>query len=139
MSNLEKIENFIKEHHVLTLATHFEDELSACSVFYAYEAEQKIFIFASANDTTHIQHILQNPKIAGNILLETQTVTKIQGLQFQGECYEIQDKHLRKYYFDAYPYAKALMPKLWKIEVNSFKMTDNRLGFGKKLHWRRDS
>jgi len=26
-------------------------------------------------------------------------------------------------------------PKLWQIKVNYFKMTDNKLGFGKKLIW----
>ena len=138
MSDLEKINKFIQEHHVLTLATSLQDELSACSLFYAYEPKLQVFIFASATDTTHIKHILQKPYIAGNILLETQTVGKIQGVQFQGECSEVEDERLRKHYFSSFPYAKALLPKLWKIEVNSFKMTDNKLGFGKKLYWKRE-
>jgi len=26
-------------------------------------------------------------------------------------------------------------PQLWKVKVESFKFTDNRLGFGKKIIW----
>lgn len=134
-SDLEKIQSFIKEHHVLTLATYNDEDISACSLFYAYEPEKKVFVVASNEDTRHIQHIHKNNKIAGNILLETKEIGKIQGLQFRGVFHENEDKELSKLYFKTFPYALTLQPKLWIIEVDYFKLTDNRLGFGKKIIW----
>lgn len=134
-SDLDKIADFIANHHVLSLATTSNEELSVCSLFYAYIKEKKSFIVASSDDTTHIQHIKKNNTIAGNILLETKTIGKIQGLQFRGTFLEISDRELSQHYFQQFPYAKVMNPKLWKIEVNYMKMTDNTLGFGKKIIW----
>ncbi len=133
MSDLEKIEAFIEKHHALSLATSDGEELSVCSLFYAYDGLR--FIVASSEDTTHIKHILKNQKVAGNILLETKEVGKIQGLQFRGKFTALDEGKLKKLYFKRFPYALAMMVKLWKIEVDYFKLTDNRLGFGKKLIW----
>ncbi|MEO1937420.1 MAG: pyridoxamine 5'-phosphate oxidase family protein [Sulfurimonas sp.] len=134
-TTLQKIEAFIDEHHVLTLATAVENDVSACSLFYAYDMEHKSFIVASSEDTEHIQNILKNPKVAGNILLETKEVGKIQGLQFKGELCQLREHRQKLLYFKTFPYALALAPALWEIKVDSFKLTDNRLGFGKKLTW----
>lgn len=134
-----KIVAFIRKHHVMSLATNYKNELSVCSLFYTYNEERNIFIVASSRDTEHIRHILKDSKIAGNILLETKTVGEIKGLQFKGQCYEIEEKLLKLEYFKAYPYALALNPTLWKIEIESFKLTDNALGFGKKILWSREN
>ncbi len=139
MKDLEKIASFIAEHHVMTLATTDFDGVSACSLFYAYDALTQTFVVASADDTTHVHHSKKNPNIAGNILLETKSVGKIQGVQFRGSFAALDDASLRGLYFKAFPYALALTPKLWSIRVDYFKMTDNRLGFGKKIIWRREA
>ena len=133
--DLKKIASFIHEHHVLSLATSANQDLSVCSLFYAYKEEELSFIVASSDKTTHINHIKCNNTVAGNILLETKEVGKIQGLQFRGIMSEIQEKELENIYFKSFPYAVAMNPKLWQIKVNYFKMTDNKLGFGKKIIW----
>ena len=46
-----------------------------------------------------------------------------------------QKKELKKLYFKAFPYAIAMNPALWQIKIDYFKMTDNKLGFGKKIIW----
>jgi uncharacterized protein YhbP (UPF0306 family) len=136
-TNLEKIEAFIDAHHVLTLATSFNDEPSACSLFYAYDTKNHAFIVASSKETLHIKQVLKNPKIAGNILLETEEVGKIEGLQFRGLFVELDGVKQKALYFKAFPYALALAPKLWQIKVDFFKLTDNKLGFGKKILWQK--
>lgn len=138
-SSLEKIENFIAEHHVMSLATSYEDELSVCSLFFVYDVVSRSFIVASSDETTHIKHIKQNSKIAGNILLETKKVGEIKGLQFKGEFTTVTENRLKLSYFKKFPYALALNPTLWQIEVDCFKLTDNSLGFGKKLIWQEAS
>ena len=135
ISDLEKISSFLEEHHVLSLATSYADEISACSLFYTYSSEKLSFVVASSDETLHIRHINKNKNVAGNILLETKTVGKIQGVQFRGEFSLLDDKELKSLYFRAFPYAMAMNPKLWSIKVNYFKMTDNRFGFGKKIIW----
>lgn len=137
--NLKKITLFLEKHHVMSLATCHEDVISNCSLFYAYKPEQKCFIVASSEATTHIQHTLQNPHVAGNILLETKIVGKIQGVQFRGVFSLVEDEKLRTYYFKKFPHAMIMRPKLWKIEVDFFKMTDNTLGFGKKILWEKST
>ncbi|NPA65394.1 MAG: hypothetical protein GXO11_00785 [Epsilonproteobacteria bacterium] len=133
MTDIQKIEDFISKHHVLTIATVRNNTPYTCSAFYAYDTQQRCFIFASDEKTQHIQNILSNPNIAANIHLETKEIGKIQGLQIEGICTKVENKALAKYYFKTFPYALALQPTLWKITPKHFKYTDNRLGFGKKV------
>jgi len=136
---LQKIQEFIQEHHVLSLATSVEDELSVCSLFYLYDAKSNSFVVASSEETTHIKHIKKNPKVAANILLETKKVGEIKGLQIRGDFQRLKNSRLQANYFKKFPYALAMMPKLWSLEVECFKLTDNALGFGKKIIWQRAS
>ncbi|SFV74488.1 hypothetical protein MNB_SM-3-1400 [hydrothermal vent metagenome] len=131
--DIDKIIHFLDEHHILSLATSFEDELSVCNLFYAYDKQNNAFIVASDENTNHIKHILQNNKVAGTVVLETKQVGKIQGVQFQAIMKKSTNEREKKLYFDAFPYAKLLNPTLWSIQVYFFKMTDNKLGFGKKI------
>jgi len=131
--DLNKINAFLSEHHVLNLATSDGVELSSCSLFYAFDREKISFVVASSEDTTHIKHTLKKPNVAGTVVLETKTVGKIEGIQFRGELSALEDEELKKLYFKTFPYALAMTPKLWSIKINYFKMTDNTLGFGKKI------
>ena len=135
--DLEKITAFIVKHHVMSLATTDGKELSVCSLFYAYDKQKFCFVVASSDETLHVRHVLKNSAVAGNILLETNTIGKIEGLQFRGNMKLLEDEVLKKLYFKTFPYALAMMPKLWKIEVDYFKLTDNKLGFGKKIIYSR--
>ncbi|WP_345993567.1 pyridoxamine 5'-phosphate oxidase family protein [Sulfurimonas sp. HSL-1716] len=131
--HLEKIVSFLEKHHTLSLATCKEGAPSSCTLFYAYDKEKNAFIVASDRKTKHIQNVLSNPKVSGSVHLETDIVGKIQGVQFEGVMLTCEDE--AKSYFKRFPYALAMNPTLWRIEVEYFKMTDNNLGFGKKLIW----
>ncbi len=133
--NLKKIVSFLNEHHVMSLATFGDLELSVCNLFFAYDPQEISFIVASSEETTHIQNILKNPNVAGSVVLETKTIGKIQGLQFRGNFMSLEDSRLKKLYFKTFPYALVMNPKLFQIKINHFKLTDNRLGFGKKIIW----
>jgi hypothetical protein len=134
-NDLEKIDAFLAKHHVLTLATTDGEELSACNLFYAFDLEKTSFIVASSDETTHIKNILKNQNVAGTVVLETKIVGKIEGVQFRGEFLPLENEALKKLYFKSFPYALAMSPKLWQIKINYFKLTDNTLGFGKKIIW----
>ena len=136
---LEKINSFVTKHHVMSLATNNLAELSVCSLFYTFSLEKLSFIVASNEETTHIEHIKENSTIAGNILLETKVIGKIQGVQFRGEFVKLQDSELEELYFKEFAHARVMKPALWQIKVKYFKMTDNTFGFGKKIIWQEAS
>ena len=133
---LEKVALFLAEHHLLSLATSSEGKPHSASLFYAYAPEQVSFIVASEMKTEHIQNALSNPNVSGTVALETDEVGKIQGIQFQATM-QVATKEEGILYFKAFPYAKVMRPTLWTITMDTIKMTDNRLGFGKKLYWNR--
>ena len=132
----EKIRRFIIKHHLLSLAT-FGESLWCCSAFYAYDSNAGVFIIASDEETAHIQNTKINLRVAGTIAQETKVVGKIQGIQFTGEISRVTDEKENELYLEKFPYARAMKPILWKIELDGVKMTDNTLGFGKKLIWNR--
>lgn len=105
-------------------------------MFYAYDPDTFSFVVASDETTEHMRNIASNPHVAGTVALETKTVGKIQGIQFSGVI-ERCSEPLQKLYFEAFPYARVMNPTLWSIRLDEVKMTDNTLGFGKKLIWKR--
>ena len=134
---IEKIEPFIRRHHLLSLATRGE-RLWCCSMFYAYDPQSISFVVASDEATEHMGNVAQNPQVAGTIALKTKIVGKIQGIQFTAEMGICPDT-LKSLYFEAFPYARVMNPTLWVIRLGEVKMTDNTLGFGKKIIWKRET
>ena len=92
----KRIVDFIKKHHVLTLATKSENELWCANCFYAYLEEENSLVFTSDISTRHINEAIINPVVAGSIVLETSVVGKIQGIQFQGILSKPENKNLEK-------------------------------------------
>ena len=136
-----KISNFIKEHHVLTLATCVDSTPYCSNMFYAWLEDECYLIFLSSKETRHIAEALQNQTVAGSIVLETETVGHIQGLQFCGRFSKLPRTirmKAKKKYHKRFPYAILSGSKFWIIEILYAKLTDNRLGFGKKIIWQKD-
>lgn len=134
---IRKIEPFIGEHHLLSLATSGE-RLWCCSMFYAYDPETVAFIVASDPDTEHMRNIAASCAVAGTVALETKTVGKIRGIQFSGIMERVWNDGEKELYFRCFPYARVMNPTLWRICLDEVKMTDNTLGFGKKIIWKRE-
>lgn len=135
---LEKIADFLRGHHVLTLAVAHGNVPYCAPLFYAYDRKRNVFVFASDVKTEHIRLALSQPEVAAAVYLETETVGKIEGLQIRGTVTQSETREDRALYFDAFPYARVLQPTLWRLQPSWMKLTDNRLGFGKKLLWNAD-
>ena len=132
----QRIIDFIKRHHVLTLATvSSEGEPYCAACFYAYDKERNRLIFTSDDTTRHAQQMLQNAKVAIGITLETRIVGKVQGVQICGIAHRGDDED-KKRYIKRFPYAAVAPLNLWAVEPTFMKLTDNTLGFGKKLIWK---
>ncbi len=137
----KKIVEFVKEHHVLTLATSNNNIPYCANCFYAYLIDENMLVYASDNDTKHAKDATTNINVAGSIVLETSIVGKIQGIQFNGKMYKPESellKKAKKIYTKRFPYTKLMKLNLWVLELSFLKLTDNRLGFGKKLIWNKN-
>ena len=131
----ERIIRFLKRHHVLNLATVSKAGQPYCAAcFYAYDTQRNRLIFTSDNTTRHAQEMAENASVACAITLETRIVGKVQGAQICGIA-ERGDEEDKRIYIKRFPYAAVAPLNLWAIEPTFIKLTDNTLGFGKKLIW----
>ncbi len=130
------IVRFLKKHHLLSLCTCKDNTPYCANCFYAFKEEEARLIIATDATTRHGSEALLNVHVSGTIALETNIIGKIQGVQFCG-TYEKADKEDEKTYFKRFPYALAMSPSLWSIRIDTLKFTDNTLGFGTKLEFRR--
>ncbi len=130
--------NYINENKVLTMATSVNDVPYCANCFYVFDEENKTLIFLSDSSTRHISEGVGNNSVAGTINKNVSTVAKIQGIQFTGKFIdptEEEQKHFYEVYYDKFPFARAKPSPIWGIKLSWIKMTDNTLGFGKKLIW----
>ena len=137
----ERIIKFFRKHYVLTIATSVNNEPWCANCFYVYLEEENAFVFTTDNDTRHGKEFLKNPVVAGSVVLETMVVGMIRGVQFQGVVSEINESLLpkaKKAYLKRFPIAILMDTHLWKVELTHIKLTDNRLGFGKKIIWKKE-
>ncbi len=131
-----KIVSFFRKHHVLTIATSVNNEPWCASCFYVYLEDENALVFTTDINTRHGQEFLKNNVVAGSVVLETMVIGKIRGIQFQGMVSEPEGELLsasKRAYLLRFPVAALIETHLWIVKLTYIKMTDNRLGFGKKL------
>ncbi len=88
--------------------------------------------------TRHGKEFLENNLVAGSVVLETPVIGKIRGIQFQAIVSEPDDEiasRVKNDYLKRFPVAMLMENRLWIVRLTYIKMTDNRLGFGRKLIW----
>jgi uncharacterized protein YhbP (UPF0306 family) len=95
------------------------------------------FVFTTAEGTRHGAEMAANQRVAAAIALETRVVGRLQGLQIEGTVHRPEGAELtaaRRAYLRRFPYAAAMPDlELWTLSPSLMKLTDNTLGFGKKL------
>lgn len=137
-----RIIRFFRKHHVLTIATSVENKPWCANCFYVYLEDENALVFTTGSDTRHGQEFLKNKHVAGSVVLETMIIGKIRGIQFRGIVLEPQGELLTKArwaYLKRFPPAALMNTHIWLVSLTLIKMTDNRLGFGKKLIWETDA
>jgi hypothetical protein len=136
----QRILSLIREHHIFTLAVSRGTQPWCATCFYIYDVKRNLFIFTSEEDTRHIRDAVETDNFltAGAIALETKMIGKLRGIQFTGIMFKLEGADLKtakKAYIKKFPIAMFSSLYLWGIRPDMIKMTDNRLGFGKKLIW----
>lgn len=136
----KKIITFLKENDVFSLSTcdkHCNAWTAPC--FYVFDENLQKIIFLSKKNTKHIYQAIKNNNVSGSIIGKDLKISKIQGIQFTGKFkIPCKDKleYYEKLYLKKFPFAKFSKSEIWLIELKYVKMTDNTLGFGKKIIWK---
>lgn len=134
------IVQFISLQTVLSLAVSNAAEPYSASCFYAFEPQNKLLVFKSDPETKHMRTALENRRVAGTILPDLFDAKHIHGIQFTGKLL-LENASLQalagECYYTKYPFAKEHAGVVWVVELDWIKMTDNALGFGKKITWQK--
>lgn len=136
--HLSIISRHLKKQHVLSLCCG--QPLWCANCFYVFDAERVAFWLMTETATRHGAQMVKAPLVAGTVNGQPTSVMRIKGVQYAGRIALLQGdeaEHARKAYVKRFPVAAAVRAPLWQIQLNELKMTDNTLGFGKKLSWQR--
>ncbi|WP_173636092.1 YhbP family protein [Paramixta manurensis] len=142
MSDLNHILGYLKKQHVLSLCGRSEDDLWCANCFYVFNQQQMAFWIMSETHTRHGELLVADPRVAGTVNGQTRTVMLIKGVQYRGRASLLQgaqESEARAAYCRRFPVARSASAPLWAISLDELKMTDNTLGFGKKMIWRREA
>lgn len=130
----ERILEFIKNEQLLSWAMSDEKGIYIANAFYTFDEENLAFIIASHEDTKHIKLASKNPNIALNIAKESK-IAFLKGIQAKAKFKSASKKQI-KIYFLKFPFAKLdKSAKIYALELEWLKFTNNALGFGKKLEF----
>lgn len=141
MESLNTLGRWLKQQHVLTYCVGTAESLWCANAFYLFDDEEIAFYLLSDASTRHGQLIGQQAQTAGTINGQPKNIALIRGIQFRGEIRRLNEDEAagpRSRYNTLFPIARAMPAPMWVIQLDELKMTDNTLGFGKKLHWLRE-
>ncbi|AMO47044.1 Protein YhbP [Enterobacter sp. FY-07] len=142
METLAAINRWLAKQHVVTWCVANRGELWCANAFYFYDPHAVAFYVLSEDQTRHGQMTGLKAQVAGTVNGQPKTVALIRGVQFAGEIRRLDEEESaapRAQYNRRFPVARVLSAPMWEIRLNEVKFTDNTLGFGKKLHWVRES
>ncbi len=142
METLDAISRWLNKQHVLTYCVGASEDLWCANAFYYYDAQRVAFYLLSEAHTRHGE-LIGNASafVAGTINGQPKTVALIRGVQFRGKIHRLDESEaesVRRIYCKRFPVARVMTAPAWEIQLDELKMTDNTLGFGKKLHWLRE-
>lgn len=141
MSDHSHLIRYLKKQHALSLCASNGDDLWCANCFYVFDETRMAFWLMTEPDTRHGSLMLANPRVAGTVNGQPKTVLLIKGVQYRGHIQQLteeQEEAARRAYQKRFPIARKVKAPLWEITLEEVKMTDNALGFGKKIVWQRN-
>ncbi|WGO83832.1 YhbP family protein [Arsenophonus apicola] len=140
--SLTIMQQYLSRQHVFSLFTSFQSDSWPAICFYIFKAQTMSLYFLTETTTRHGELMLKNPIVAGTICCQSKTVANIQGIQFIGKVHSLtgrQEHQARQNYNRRFPVAMAASIPIWQLSLQQIKMVNNKLGFGTKLIWHRDT
>jgi len=141
LSDHSHLIRYLKKQHALSLCASNGDDLWCANCFYVFDETRMAFWLMTEPDTRHGSLMLANPRVAGTVNGQPKTVLLIKGVQYRGHIQQLteeQEEAARRAYQKRFPIARKVKAPLWEITLEEVKMTDNALGFGKKIVWQRN-
>ncbi|WP_410016498.1 YhbP family protein [Sodalis sp. C49] len=138
---LKAIVAYLKKQHVLTLCTGDAQTLWCANCFYVLNEPDLSLYMLTDHTTRHGILLAENQHVAGTISDQTVTISLIKGIQYSGEVNQITGdaaQTARKQYTARFPLAKLATSPIWRLRLDEIKLTNNKLGFGTKLSWKRE-
>jgi uncharacterized protein len=138
----ERIDAFIRKQTVLSLCSvDGENEPYCFSCFYSFNSKDFLLHFKSSLTAYHSQLLLKNAQVAGTILPDKLNKLAIKGIQLSGYVLPFSNPlavNAASEYHKKFPFALAIPGEVWTIQIDKIKMTDNTIGFAKKITWERE-
>ncbi|MGF6189082.1 YhbP family protein [Serratia sp. 2723] len=131
---------FLSKQHVLTLCAGDGTAMWCANCFYVFDAERMALWLMTEPHTRHGELMQRHNRVVGTIAPQPKTIALIKGIQYAGEITLLagdEAELARARYCKRFPVARVMKAPIWQIALQEVKMTDNTLGFGKKLHWAR--
>ncbi|NMG75148.1 pyridoxamine 5'-phosphate oxidase family protein [Aromatoleum diolicum] len=134
---------YLRDHHVMTLATRGEEGIWASAVFYVNDSFTLYFLSSPAS--RHSQNFAVDGRLAVTIQEDCADWPQIKGVQAEGGVTEIsgdEERHARALYGDKYPVVgklarapaaivKAMAKVRWyRFAPERLYFIDNSVGFG---------
>lgn len=141
MSDRSHLIRYLKKQHVLSLSCHSAHEIWSANCFYVFDEARMAFWLMTEAETRHGALMQLNAQVAGTVNGQPKSVLLIKGIQYRGRIQRLEgeaEQQARLAYQKRFPVARKVSAPLWEIALDELKMTDNVLGFGKKIHWRRE-
>ncbi len=141
MSDHSHLIHFLKKQRALSLCASNGNDLWCANCFYVLDETRMAFWLMTEPDTRHGMLMQAQPRVAGTVNGQPKTVLLIKGVQYSGRIQQLtgeREAQARHAYQKRYPIARKVQAPLWEIMLDELKMTDNALGFGKKILWQRD-
>lgn len=132
---------FIKKQTCANVCLNDENGNPYCfTCYYSFDENEKLLYFKTSDDSNHSHFMKKNRIVAGTILPDKSKTGEVRGLQFRGEILELNhnfSKGASAHYHLRFPFALAMKGDVFTIRLSDAKLTDSRLGFGKKVIWER--
>lgn len=140
---LTRVQNYLRDHNVATLAAGNADDLWAAAVFYVNDGFD--FYFLSSPTSRHAMNLAQNGRVALTIQEDYAQWLEIKGVQIEGIASEIsgaEEEKARRLYGAKFPVVgllaqapaaivKALAKVRWyKVVPRRIYFIDNSAGLG---------
>ena len=136
----KRIVEFIDKQKTATLCCLDDENNPYCfSVFYVFDKVERRLYFKSSSSSNHSKYLLKHRKISGTILPDNLNMLAIRGIQFTGFILHNSDSlNNEAEYHKRFPVAMTIPGEVWAIQLETIKMTDSTIGFGKKFFWERE-
>ncbi|MFW0699374.1 YhbP family protein [Pantoea sp. R13S299] len=141
MSDHAHLVRYLRKQHVLSLCCTADDQLWCANCYYVFDETRMVFWIMTEPDTRHGELMVQNPQIAGTVNGQPRSVLLIKGVQYRGRIKRLEEateQIARAAYQKRFPVSRKVSAPLWEIVLDEVKMTDNALGFGRKIGWLRE-